>query len=70
MRRDYRLRLLLVAAMSLKFVLGVAGSPLYYYVEAYQVGDRVTADAAHELRTPLAVLNLRLQQARMRNVID
>lgn len=38
--------------------------------DAYTKERRLTADAAHELRTPLAVLNLRLQQAKIRNVMD
>ncbi|HZV08056.1 MAG TPA: HAMP domain-containing sensor histidine kinase [Gemmataceae bacterium] len=37
---------------------------------AYATEQRLTADAAHELRTPLAVLNLRLQRARSSGKID
>jgi two-component system, OmpR family, sensor histidine kinase TctE len=37
---------------------------------AYSAERRLTADAAHELRTPLAVLNLRLQRARLTGTID
>ncbi|HEY2036337.1 MAG TPA: histidine kinase dimerization/phospho-acceptor domain-containing protein, partial [Steroidobacteraceae bacterium] len=37
---------------------------------AYFAERRLTADAAHELRTPLAVLNLRLQRARLTGTID
>jgi signal transduction histidine kinase len=37
---------------------------------AYETERRLTADAAHELRTPLAVLNLRLQRARASGRID
>ena len=32
--------------------------------KAYQVEKRLTADAAHELRTPIAVLQMRLERAR------
>lgn len=38
--------------------------------EAYAAERRITADAAHALRTPLAVLSLRLQRARQRGTID
>jgi two-component system sensor histidine kinase TctE len=38
--------------------------------KAYAVEKRLTADAAHEFRTPVAVLNLRLQRARLTGNTD
>jgi two-component system sensor histidine kinase QseC len=38
--------------------------------KAYEAERRLTADAAHELRTPLAVLYLRLQRAQMDGKVD
>ena len=37
---------------------------------AYDIERRFVADAAHQIRTPLAVLGLRLQKARIDGVID
>ncbi len=38
--------------------------------EAYAAEQRFVADAAHELRTPLAVLSLRLQRAKLEGTAD
>lgn len=38
--------------------------------EAYQAEQRFVADAAHELRTPLAVLSLHLQRAKLGGTVD
>lgn len=47
-----------------------ANGALNRLAEAYAAERRITADAAHALRTPLAVLSLRLQRARHRGTID
>lgn len=38
--------------------------------QAYEAEQRFVADAAHEIRTPLAVLSLRLQRARLDGLLD
>lgn len=38
--------------------------------QAYTLEKRITVNAAHELRTPLSVLSLRLQRARMGTEVD
>ncbi len=38
--------------------------------QAYAAEQRFVADAAHELRTPLAVLSLRLQRAKLNGALD
>jgi two-component system sensor histidine kinase QseC len=47
-----------------------ANKALDKLADAYSAERRFTADAAHELRTPLAVLSLRLQKAKRDDVID
>src|SRR5262249_47282932 len=37
---------------------------------AYEAERRLTADAAHQLRTPITVLDLRLQRARVQGQVD
>ena len=47
-----------------------ANAALERLARAYVAERRLTADAAHELRTPLAVLSLRLQKAKLGAVLD
>lgn len=51
-------------------LVAAANGALNRLAEAYAAERRITADAAHALRTPLAVLSLRLQRARHRGTID
>lgn len=51
-------------------LVAAANGALDRLAEAYAAERRITADAAHALRTPLAVLSLRLQRARHRGTID
>ncbi|MGH6973186.1 MAG: sensor histidine kinase [Stellaceae bacterium] len=51
-------------------LVAAANGALDRLAEAYVAERRITADAAHALRTPLAVLSLRLQRARHRGTID
>lgn len=51
-------------------LVAAANGALNRLAEAYAGERRITADAAHALRTPLAVLSLRLQRARHRGTID
>ncbi len=47
-----------------------ANAALERLARAYVAERRLTADAAHELRTPLAVLSLRLQKAKLGAALD
>lgn len=61
MKREYSLRRRLVAAMSLTFLLGLGGAMVYYYFEAYAVGqhleERTLQSQARELLAALTVSN-------------
>lgn len=51
-------------------LVGAVNGALDRLSEAYELERRFVADAAHELRTPLAVLSLRLQRAKLDNDPD
>ncbi len=51
-------------------LVGAVNGALDRMEAAYQAERRFTSDAAHELRTPLSVLSLRLQRARLEGKLD
>jgi two-component system sensor histidine kinase QseC len=51
-------------------LVGAVNGALDRLAGAYEAERRLTTDAAHELRTPLAVLSLRLQRARLDRRLD
>lgn len=51
-------------------LVGAVNGALDRLSRAYEAERRLTADAAHELRTPLAVLDLRLQRAELGGGVD
>ncbi len=51
-------------------LVGAINGALDRMTEAYQAEQRFVADAAHELRTPLAVLSLHLQRAKLGRTLD
>ncbi len=56
--------------MEIRPLAVAANGALERLARAYASERRFTAEAAHELRTPLAVLSLRLQKARADNSVD
>lgn len=51
-------------------LVGAINGALDRLTEAYRAEQRFVADAAHELRTPLAVLSLHLQRAKLGGPLD
>lgn len=51
-------------------LVGAINDALDRLTEAYQAEQRFVANAAHELRTPLAVLSLHLQRAKLGGTLD
>lgn len=51
-------------------LVGAVNGALDRLSRAYEAERRLTADAAHELRTPLSVLDLRLQRAQLTGQVD
>jgi two-component system sensor histidine kinase QseC len=51
-------------------LVDAANGALDRLAEAYEAERRLTADAAHQLRTPVAVLDLRLQRAKLDGRVD
>lgn len=51
-------------------LVGAINDALDRLTEAYQAEQRFVADAAHELRTPLAVLSLHLQRAKLGGTLE
>ena len=51
-------------------LVDAVNSALDRLAAAYSAERQITADAAHELRTPLSVLSLRLQRARSAGAVD
>jgi two-component system sensor histidine kinase QseC len=54
----------------IRILVEAVNAALDRLADAYAAERRLTEDAAHELRTPLAVLSLRLQSAKLDRVID
>jgi two-component system sensor histidine kinase QseC len=53
-----------------KPLVDAANGALDRLADAYEIERRFVADAAHALRTPIAVLNLRLQRAKLGGTLD
>jgi len=56
--------------LELRPLVSAVNGALDRLAEAYMAERRLTADAAHQLRTPVAVLDLRLQRAKLEGHMD